>query len=117
MIKIGDKLRVVSFIVFILWLGLGAFVQAQDVDVKATLTETNIFAGEGVIFNIEVIGSQFGSFDRPNLPDIPGLRWLPNRTSQSTNYTYANNRTSVVISYGFQLIAEDVGSFKIPPIA
>lgn len=117
MIKIGDKLRSFSFIIFALWLGLGATVQAQDIDVKATLSETNIIAGESVTLQIEVIGNEIGTFDRPSLPDIPGLRWLPNRTSQSTSYTYANNRTSVVISYGFQLIAEDVGSFKIPPIA
>ncbi len=114
MTKIGNKLSSVVFI--ILSLLLTSHLNAQNVTVEATLSETNIFAGEGVTLQIAVSGSAVGTLERPTLPDIPGLRWLPNRTSQSSNYTYVNNRPSVTISYGFQLIAEDIGSHRIPPI-
>tara|TARA_R110002096_G_scaffold303080_3_gene498027 strand:- start:930 stop:2681 length:1752 start_codon:yes stop_codon:yes gene_type:complete len=114
MTKIGNRLGSVVFI--FLSLLLTSTLNAQDVTVEATLSETNIFAGEGVTLQIAISGTSVGTLDRPTLPEIPGLRWLPNRTSQSSNYTYLNNRPSVTISYGFQLIAEDVGSHKIPPI-
>ncbi len=115
MTKIGNRLS--SVVVIFLSLLLTSTLNAQDVTVEASLSETNIFAGEGVTLQIAISGKSVGTLDRPTLPDIPGLRWLPNRTSQSSNYTYINNRPSVTISYGFQLIAQDVGNHRIPPIS
>lgn len=115
MIKTGRPFRSVSFL--FLFSILFSSVYAQEVSVEATLSETNIFAGEGVTLDVVVSSSSLSSLERPTLPDIPGLRWLPNRTSQSSNYSYINGRPSVSQSYGFQLIAEEVGSYTIPPIS
>ncbi len=114
MIRTGKRFG--SFLLFLVITLSASGVDAQNIRVSASLSETNIFAGESVILDITITGPTLRSLDRPVLPETPGLRWLPNQTSQSTNYTYQNGRPSVTQSYGFVLIAEEIGSFTFPGI-
>lgn len=89
---------------------------AQDVNVNATLNSTEIIEGETVLLEVEVINNTTSGANRPQLPNIEGLRLLPNRTSQSTSITYVNNKMTATTSYGFQLVAEKAGNYTVPPI-
>lgn len=91
-------------------------VLAQDVSVQATLTETNIFEGESVQLDVAISGTSLNSLERPEIPNISGLRYLPNRTISGSNYTYVNGKPSLTQSYGFQFIAQSPGSYTVPSI-
>lgn len=114
MTRTGKQLG--SFLLFWVMVFYASGAVAQDVRVSASLSETNIFVGESVVLDITITGPTLRALDRPVLPETPGLRWLPNQTSRSTNYTYQNGRPSVTQSYGFVLIAEEVGSFTFPGV-
>jgi len=89
---------------------------SQDASVTATLSESNIFQGESVQLEIAVSGSSLNSLERPEIPNIPGLRYLPNRTFSGSNYTYINGKPSLTQTFGFQFIAQSPGDYTIPPI-
>ncbi len=114
MIKIGNKLAVL-FVLLISGIA-NQFLLAQDVSVQATLTETNIFEGESVQLDIAISGTSLNSLERPQIPSVSGLRYLPNRTISGSNYTYVNGKPSLTQSYGFQFIAQSPGSYTIPAI-
>ena len=114
MIKIGNK-PVLLFVLLISGIA-NQFLLAQDVSVQATLTETNIFEGESVQLDIAISGTSLNSLERPEIPSISGLRYLPNRTISGSNYTYVNGKPSLTQSYGFQFIAQTPGSYTVPSI-
>lgn len=114
MIKTGKKLAILFFL--IISLGATRTGKAQDVTVEATLSETNIFEGESVQLDISISGTSLNSLDRPEIPNIPGLRYLPNRTISASNYSYTNGKPSLTQTFGFQFIAQSSGSFTIPAI-
>ena len=114
MIKIGNK-PVLLFVLLISGIA-NQFLLAQDVSVQATLTETNIFEGESVQLDIAISGTSLNSLERPEIPSISGLRYLPNRTISGSNYTYVNGKPSLTQSYGFQFIAQSPGSYTVPSI-
>ncbi len=111
--KLNYRLLFLSFFGFLI---LPYFLNAQDVYVNATLSSTKIMEGELVILEIEVNNSTTSGVNRPQIPEIEGLRFLPNRTSQSTSISYVNGNMSVTTSYGYQFIAEKTGDYKVPPI-
>lgn len=114
MIKIGNKLAVLFF----LFTSLFVFQNgtAQDISISATLTETNIFEGETVQLDVAISGMSINSSDRPEIPTISGLRFLPNRTISSSSTTYINGKGSRTQTFGFQFIAQTPGSYNIPAI-
>lgn len=114
MIKIGK----LSQFFAILLVSLACFFtsHAQDVEVNAVLSETNIFSGEQVTLDVTVNGTSMGSVQQPELPEIEGLRWLSGRTSRGTQYTLINGRPSVTYTFGFSLIAQSPGNYTVPPI-
>lgn len=114
MIKIGNK-PVLLFVLLISGIA-NQLLLAQDVSVQATLTETNIFEGESVQLDIAISGTSLNSLERPEIPSISGLRYLPNRTISGSNYTYVNGKPSLTQSYGFQFIAQSPGSYTVPSI-
>jgi hypothetical protein len=114
MIKIGNK-PVLLFVLLISGIA-NQLLLAQDVSVQATLTETNIFEGESVQLDIAISGTSLNSLERPEIPSISGLRYLPNRTISGSNYTYVNGKPSLTQSYGFQFIAQAPGSYTVPSI-
>jgi len=114
MIKTGKKL---AFLFFLFSSGIFTLnVYAQDVSVDASLSETNIFEGESVQLDIAISGSSLSSLERPQIPNISGLRYLPNRTISGSNYSYVNGKPSLTQTFGFQFIAQSPGSYTIPSI-
>ncbi len=114
MIKTGKKLA--SLFIFFLFVLSCQKSNAQSVSVQATLTETNIFEGESVQLDIAISGTSLSSLERPEIPTIEGLRYLPNRTISSSNYSYINGKPSLTQTFGFQFIAMSPGSFNVPSI-
>jgi len=114
MIKTGKK-GVVLFILFCTGVA-HQNVLAQDISLEATLSETNIFEGESVQLDIAISGTSLSSLERPEIPNIPGLRYLPNRTISGSNYSYVNGRPSLTQTFGFQFIAQSPGNYNIPSI-
>ncbi|MEP1138708.1 MAG: BatD family protein, partial [Balneola sp.] len=114
MIKTGKKLA--SLFIFFLFVFSCQKSNAQSVSVQATLTETNIFEGESVQLDIAISGTSLSSLERPEIPTIEGLRYLPNRTISSSNYSYINGKPSLTQTFGFQFIAMSPGSFNVPSI-
>lgn len=90
---------------------------AQDISVSASLTETNIFAGESVRLDVTISGQSLNSIDRPEMRPVEGLRWLSGNTSQSTNYSYQNGRPTVAYTYGYSFIAESPGEYTFPSLS
>ena len=114
MIKTGNKLAILFFLLISLF--ANSMVLAQEVTVQATLSENNIFEGESVQLDIAISGTALNSLERPEIPSISGLRYLPNRTISGSNYTYVNGKPSLTQSYGFQFIAQTPGSYTVPSI-
>jgi hypothetical protein len=114
MIKIGNKLTILFFLLVSVF--TSPLIFGQEVSVQATLSETNIFEGESVQLDIAISGTSLNSLERPDIPSITGLRYLPNRTISGSNYTYVNGKPSLTQSYGFQFIAQSPGSYTVPSI-
>ncbi|MCG8373626.1 MAG: BatD family protein [Balneolales bacterium] len=114
MIKTGKS---IGFVLSILLSFTFSAASAQEITVSASLTETNIFAGESVRLNIVVSGQSLNSIDRPQMPSVDGLRWLSGSTSQSTNYSYVNGRPSVSYTYGYVFIAQTPGEYLFPSLS
>lgn len=112
--RIG-KLRHLFFLL-IAFFGLSGLLIAQDIQVSANLSETNIFSGEQVKLEVSVSGSAMGSVKQPELPQINGLRWLQGSTSRGTQYTIINGKPSVTYTFGYVLIAQTPGEYSLPPI-
>ena len=80
MIKTGKAVGFVFTLIFALFVNERAF--GQDISVGASFTETNIFAGESVRLDVTISGQSLNSIDRPQIPEVEGLRWLSGSTSQ-----------------------------------
>lgn len=104
------------FFLLIVFFGLSGLLIAQDIQVSANLSETNIFSGEQVRLEVSVSGSAMGSVKQPDLPQINGLRWLQGSTSRGTQYTIINGKPSVTYTFGYVLIAQTPGEYSLPPI-
>lgn len=106
----------VLFLVFCL-LGLipAKSVAQSEVNVVATVSETTIYTGERISLSVEISGS-FNNVSRPELPEFEGFRLLSNNPSTSRSYSYVNGQTSSSYSYSYYLIAQDEGTYTIPPI-
>jgi len=89
---------------------------AQDVQVEATLSETNIFTGEQVKLELNIHGTSMGSVQQPELPEFDGLRWLRGSTSRGTKYALINGKPSVTYTFGYALIAQSPGNYTILPV-
>lgn len=114
MIKIGKLnqfLLVLTFTLFSFIPGI-----AQDIQVDATLSETNIFSGEQVMLELNISGTSMGSVQQPELPEFSGLRWLRGSTSRSTKYALINGKPSVTYTFGYALIAQSPGNYTIPSL-
>lgn len=114
MIKTGKKTLVLLFALFTFLTSNNGF--SQEVSVEATLSETNIFSGESVQMSIKISGQALNSIERPNIPNIDGLRWLSGSTSQSQNFTYVNGKPSISYTYGYQFIAQAPGDYTFPSL-
>ncbi|MFV1882880.1 MAG: BatD family protein [Balneola sp.] len=114
MLKTGNSLHIFFILLFSLFYVQGGF--AQDITVDASLTETNIFSGEGVRLDVKVSGQSINSIDRPEIPNVNGLRWLSGSTNTSQNFTYVNGRPSVSYTYGYQFIAQAPGTYTFPSL-
>jgi len=114
MTKIGKLRTVLNF--FITLIAFGSTAIAQDVEVNASLSETNIFTGEQVTLQISISGTSMGSVQQPELPDIEGLRWIRGSTQSGTSYTIANGKPSVTYSFGYLLLAQEPGEYAVPSL-
>lgn len=112
MIKTGKKVLLFLIPFFVFLTSNAAF--SQEVTVEATLSEANIFSGESVQMSIKISGQALNSIERPNIPNIDGLRWLSGSTSQSQNFTYVNGKPSISYTYGYQFIAQAPGDYIFP---
>lgn len=104
------------FFTFLCLMVFPASILAQDVEVTAELSETNIFNGERVQLTISISGRSLDSVTEPVLPEMDGLRWLQASTSRGSQYSLINGRPTVSYTFGFQFIAQKTGKFTIPPI-
>lgn len=115
MTKIGNSCSYLCWLFLLILSSLP--VSGQEISVSASLSETNIFSGEGVRLDITISGQNLTSIDRPQIPAVEGLRWLQGSTGQSTNYSYINGRPSVSYTYNYQFIAQNPGNYTFPPLS
>lgn len=54
------------------------------------------------------------SSDKPELPTVPGLRFIP--TGTSSQVQFVNGQMSAAVTYTFQVQASKTGDYTIPPI-
>lgn len=91
-------------------------VAQSSATVNATVSETTIYTGERISLSIEVSGD-FNNVSRPRLPRFQGFRLLSNNPSTSRSYSFVNGRSSSSYTYSYYLIAQDKGSYQIPPVS
>ncbi len=115
--KIG-KLNVVLLWLFSAGLVLLSPSQllAQDYSIEATVSENQIFIGEQFTLSIQVSGTSMRNVSLPVLPEIGGVRVLSTTPSRSTSISIVNARTSTSTTYSYALIAQEPGSYTIPPV-
>lgn len=114
MTKIGKLLSV--FLVLFISVAYSPVSVAQDVQVEASLSETNIFSDEQVSLSLTISGNSLGSIRQPDLPEIEGLRWLRGTTSRSSKYSIINGTPSVSLTFTYALQAQSPGNYQVPPI-
>ncbi|MEX0721082.1 MAG: BatD family protein [Balneolaceae bacterium] len=112
--KIGNLHH--CLILFFIALFCTSVSQAQQVQVEAELSETNIFTGEQVQLKVIISGTSLSSVDQPSLPEIDELRWLQGSTSRGSQYSLINGQPSVTYTFGYTFIAQTPGSYTVPPI-
>lgn len=112
--RIGDRIRLPWLFLPLLLLAAGQTL-AQDVTVEATVSETKIFNGERVRLTVSVSGN-FNSVNRPQVPNIDGLRLLSNTPSLNRQISVVNGRTSTRYEYIYYLVAQSEGQFRVPAI-
>jgi len=88
----------------------------QDYTIEATVSENRIFTGEQFTLSVQVSGTSMRNVSLPELPEIDGVRILSTTPSRSTSISIVNARTSTTTTYSYSLIAQEVGSYTIPPI-
>ena len=89
----------------------------SDVEVSATVTETQVFQGERINFNIVVSGNNFRNVGRPQIPsEFPGFTLISPQPSTSTSYSIVNGVASRSYSYGYTLSANTPGNYTLPPV-
>ncbi|MAL18360.1 MAG: hypothetical protein CL670_02785 [Balneola sp.] len=106
------------FSVFFLFIVLACTnsIQAQNITVSSSLSETNIYSGEQVSLQVVISGSSMGSVQQPALPEIEGLRWLRGSTSRGQKYSLVNGNPTVTYTFGYSLIAQSPGEYTLPSI-
>lgn len=103
------------WLIFLLMAVPGLLI-AQDVQVEATVSENQIFAGEQFVLSIEISGAGVQNVSLPVLPDIPGTRLLSGTPSRSSSISIVNGRTTSSMSYSYTLIAREPGTQTIGPV-
>ncbi|MEX0686723.1 MAG: BatD family protein [Balneolales bacterium] len=97
-------------------LACGAIQAQNQVSVKASVSEDEIFYGEQTSLTIEITSSGSVNIDRPSVPTIDGMRYLSDYPSTSTRYSNVNGEASMSYSYTWQLISTREGVHQIPSI-
>jgi len=118
MIKIGKRTVVTIFpkILVLFFLSIVSVVQAQNVEVKTTLSQNEVFTGERIAISVEISGSGFNNVSRPTIPAIPeGLQLLSRTPSTSRSFSFVNGKSSITYSYTYYMVGDNEGSFDIPP--
>lgn len=113
--RIGRLFCAIVFFLPLLAIFSGSAFAQSSVSVEATVSETTIYTGERVSLSIEVSGS-FNNISRPELPEFEGFRLLSNTPSTSRSYSYVNGESTTSYTYSYYLIAQNKGSYQIPPI-
>lgn len=114
--KIGKRklFGVIGFLFSLLaFLSSQAFSQSS-ISVSASVSETKIYTGERVSLSIEISGN-FNNVSRPDLPEFEGFRLLSNNPSTSRSYRFVNGESTTSYTYSYYLVAQDKGSYQIPP--
>lgn len=114
MIKTG-KLHLLILLAFILT--AHSAVIAQDLQVSASLSQDKVYAGEQAQLDLSISGTSLGSIKQPVLPEIPGFRWISNRTSKGTSYSIINGKAQVTYTFNYLLIAQEPGEYTVPTIS
>ncbi|MDZ7772865.1 MAG: BatD family protein [Balneolaceae bacterium] len=113
MIRIGRKLALFALLLAAI-VGREAAAQSSP-DVEATVSQSTIYTGERIEFNIEISGD-FTNVTRPEIPEIPGFRLLSSTPSTSRSFNFINGRTSTSYTYTYYMVAEREGNFRIPAV-
>jgi len=114
--RIGNITLRATLFLFVVALFWAAPVAAQ-LNVTATVSETNPYKGERIILTIEVSGDNFRSIELPKLPQLTGLQYLSTSPNTSQSFTVVNGRTSRKYSYSYYLQTLELGDFTIPGIS
>lgn len=91
-------------------------VLAQEVNLNATVSENHVFIGEQFSLTIEISGESLRNVELPVLPELTGIRILSSTPSRGQSISIVNGRTSTATTYRYTLIAQQEGSYRIPPI-
>lgn len=111
MVKIG------SWLFFFIGLLVFMPLQAQDVEVTATLSETVVFQGDRVVLTVSVSGNRFKNVSNPELPELNGLRYLTTTPSTSTSFSFVNGVSKSTYSYSYYLLTEKEGDYFVPEVS
>lgn len=113
--KIGSFFYAICSVITLLGLFAPRAWAQSGASVQATVSQTTIYTGERIQLSIRVSGN-FNEVSRPSLPEFKGFRLLSNMPSTSRSYRYVNGQSSTTYSYSYQLIAQQKGSYTIPPV-
>jgi hypothetical protein len=116
MSKTGNVFRFGFMIGLFLLTAMSVYAQT-DVKVDATVSETQVFQGERINFNVVISGSNFRNVGRPEIPtSFPGFTLLSTTPSTSTSYSIINGAASRSYSYVYTLVADTPGQHTFAPV-
>ncbi|MCC5925544.1 MAG: protein BatD [Bacteroidetes bacterium] len=92
-------------------------IYANDINVVANFSETQILTGERFTIRIEVRGNNFRNVNRPTIPsNLRGVRSISLQPSTSTQYSLINGVATRSFTYTWTFVAESAGTFEFPPV-
>lgn len=103
---------VISLVVMML---SAALVQAQEVQVSASVSTDTISAQDQLQFSVTVTGKESGDSETPRLPRLQGFQVVAG-PSVSTQFQWINGRTSSTKSFIWILLPEKEGQLTIDPV-
>jgi len=90
-------------------------VYSQDIKITAVPESNVLISNQEFTIEVKVEGANINTNLNPQVPTIPGIRILTNRTSVSQSFQMINGKTSVSVTYRIFMIPEREGNFNIGP--
>lgn len=104
------------FAVVLIYAAFPGSSAASDIRVFSSVSSNNVTVGERFTLNVEIRSREPHNVERPELPELTGMRYLSTVPRTSTSYSLVNGVAQMTYRYSYTVEATDSGAYHIPPV-